>query len=311
MPELSPDTLLYGAAGLFALAVLLFLISLRLFRRSRRDVFWRRRREAGQRGWRLFVLAFTLFVLSGVTCASTLVISAMRGEESPDGPPTVTDLVEAPPMATDITVTDALDVVTAETPIVAPETLVTLPPSETPPAPPVEPSATPTEPPVILPTDTPLPPETVVVIVTATPGSTPTHTPFPTFTPNALPLVSDVTPAPDASLEITALDDEVSDTPPASPDPTFPAGTPRIYVFVSFENLSQGVLWRRELYRNNELLEDNRYLWGLPTEGRTFFFFGSDQGFEPGSYEVRLYLGEATTPASSMSFTINATDTDE
>ena len=72
MPELSPDTLLYGAAGLFALAVLLFLISLRLFRRSRRDVFWRRRREAGQRGWRLFVLAFTLFVLSGVTCASTL-----------------------------------------------------------------------------------------------------------------------------------------------------------------------------------------------------------------------------------------------
>ena len=308
MPEFSQDTLLYGAVGLFALAVLLFLISLRLFRRSRRDVFWRRRREAGQRGWRVFVLAFALFLISGVTCASTLVISAMRGEDEPPGTPTGTDLAgEQPP-----TVTDAFDVVSATTPNETLDMLAPTLPSETPAPPPVELSETPTDQPVPLPTNTPAPPETVIVIVIATQGSTPTPTPFPTYTPNARPLASDVTPAPNASLEITALDDEVSDSLlPVNPATSFPASTARIYLFVAFENMSQGVLWRRELYRDDQLLEGNSYLWGLPTEGRTSFFLGSDPGFEPGSYDIRLYVGEGSTPASRMSFTINAPDSDE
>jgi len=278
---------------------LLFLVSARLFRRSRRDVFWRRRREAGQRGWRLFVLAFTLLLISGVTCASTLVISAMRDDESLDGTPTVTGLAAEQPLSPAAPEGDALEAVAATTPTATLDPLLfTLPPVET--------SATPTLLLGILPTNPP-PPETVVVIVTATPGSTPTETPFPTYTPHVPPLVSEVTPAPNASLQITALDDEVTDTLlPVSPDTHFPAGTERIYLFVAFENMTQGVLWRRELYRDNELIEGNSYLWGLPTEGRTSFFVGSDPGFAPGSYEIRLFLGDAPTPVSHMSFTIDA-----
>ena len=310
MPELSQDTLLYGAGGLFALAILLLLVSLRLFRRSRRDVFWRRRREAGQRGWRLFLLAFTLLLISGVTCASTLVIGAMRDEEDLGQTPGATDLAaEQPPLSPGTPEGDTLEAVAAISPTATVDPLLlTVPPLESPTLP-AEMSPTPTQPPVILPTDQPPPPETVVVIVTATPGSTPTETPFPTYTPRARPLDSQVTPAPGASLKITALDDAVTDTLlPVSPDTRFPAGTARIYLFVTFENMTQGVLWRRELYRNNELVEASSYLWGLPTEGQTSFFVGSDPGFVPGRYEIRLYLGDQRTPVSRMSFTIDAPD---
>src|SRR5258707_6724099 len=56
------------AAGLFALALALFLLSLRYFRRSRTDSYWRRRRSAGQRGWRLFVWSIIMTLLSGMLC---------------------------------------------------------------------------------------------------------------------------------------------------------------------------------------------------------------------------------------------------
>lgn len=310
MPEVSQDTLLYAAGGLFALAALLLVVSLRLFRRSRRDVFWRRRREAGQRGWRLFLIAFVLFTVSGITCASTLVISAMRKEASPDETPVTALATGHTPLAVPTQAIAALDSVTATTPA---DTLVTpaAPAGIASPTGPgvVPPSATATMPSAVLPTNTPLPPETVVVIVIATPGNTPTHTPFPTYTPNAPPLVAAVTPRPDARLQITALDDEVSATlAPVNPANSFPVGTERVYLFVAFENMTQGVLWRRELYRDDELVETSSYLWGLPTSGRTSFFVGSDPGFTPGRYEVRLYLDEAASPASHALFTITASD---
>ncbi|HMM29419.1 MAG TPA: hypothetical protein PKD46_14140 [Aggregatilineaceae bacterium] len=310
MPEVSQDTLLYAAGGLFALALLLLVVSLRLFRRSRRDVFWRRRREAGQRGWRLFLLAFVLFAVSGITCASTLVISAMRQESPPDETPIAGWGAGSTPLAVPSQPALALEAVAATTPL---DLIVTpaAPAAVASPTGPgvIPPSETATMQSALLPTNTPVPPVTVIVTVIATPGDTPTQTPFPTYTPNAPPLVAAVTPRPDARLQITALDDEVSATlSPVSPASSFPAGTERVYLFVSFENMTQGVLWRRELYRDDELVETSSYLWGLPTSGRTSFFVGSDPGFAPGRYEVRLYLGEATSPASHALFTITAPD---
>lgn len=118
-----------------------------------------------------------------------------------------------------------------------------------------------------------------------------------------------MTPAPNARLQITALDDEVSASLlPVNPSTTFPAGIERIYLFVTFENMTQGVLWRRELYQDGQLVDGSSYLWGLPTSGRTSFFFGSDTGFGPGSYEVRLYLGDSAAPISRMAFTITRSD---
>src|SRR5258708_38322324 len=54
------------AAGLFVLALLVFASSLRYFRKSRTDFYWRRRRISGQRGWRLFVWSIVLTLFSGL-----------------------------------------------------------------------------------------------------------------------------------------------------------------------------------------------------------------------------------------------------
>ena len=68
--------------------------------------------------------------------------------------------------------------------------------------------------------------------------------------------------------------------------------------------MAQGVLWKRTLYRDGELIDSSSYLWGLETEGNTYFFFGNDDGFQPGSYEIRVFIGDASVPTSTMSFIV-------
>jgi hypothetical protein len=289
MPESLQNILIYATGALFVLALLLVLIALRLFRRSRTDIFWRRRREAGQRGWRLFVLGGVLFVLSAVACVSSVFLSVF-GEES-GSTPTVETAVAGARTA------DVQDELTA-TPSQEPLPTTALVDSEaTVPSQPIEPTET---------VDTPTPVPTVVVIITATPPlTTPLPTPFATFTPNVTPVVSSVTPSPDAALEITALDSAISDQlGPVNPRTSFEAGVKRIYLFVDFRSMEQGVLWKRELYWDGDLVDGNAYLWGSETEGSSYFFFGSDTGFPAGEYEIRLYIGESGTPISSARFAI-------
>lgn len=285
MPESLQDILLYSTGVFFVLALLILLISLRLFRRSRRDVFWRRRREAGQRGWRLFLLASALLVFSAAACVSSFLLSIFSEEPEP----TMTNVALSD---TDRTA----PVVDLET---ASETDVL--PSPTPGEGEGMPSSTPTES-----SASPTPVPTVVVIITATPPSTtPTNTPFATFTPQVTPLVSSVTPGPNASLTITALDSQISDAfTPVEPRTQFRAGVTRLYLFVDFRDMRQGALWRRELYRDGELVDGNAYLWGSESDGSSYFFFGSDSGFMPGSYEIRLYIGEGGAPVDVAAFTV-------
>jgi hypothetical protein len=266
MSENARNVLPYMTGVFFLLALLLFLASLRLFRRSRTDVFWRRRRDAGQRGWRTLVLSFMLIVLSGLSCVFT-VLSAIVNEGESSSQPTEIAAGQSP----------------TPSPIGTPAGLRTVPGPA-------------------LPSDTPTP---VVVIITATPVYTPTGTPFPTFTPLVTPLVSSVTPPPNAAIRITALDDQISDSfTPVNPRAAFRAGTSRIYLFVEFTGMAQGVLWKRELYRDGELIDGSTYLWGLEAEGDGYFFFGNDSGFTPGEYEIRLYIGGGDTPVSVTPFTI-------
>lgn len=287
MPESLQNILVYVTGAFFVLALLLVLIALRLFRRSRTDIFWRRRREAGQRGWRLLVLGGALLILSVVACVSSVFMSVFGGDdETPAAPTAVAGVRTA----------DVLDVTATPSPETLPTTALvdnaaTLPPQ----------LVAPTEAPI-----TPSPPPTVVVIVTATPPlTTPLPTPFATFTPYVTPLVSSVTPNPDAALEITALDSAISDQlGPVNPGTSFEAGIKRIYLFVDFRNMTQGVLWKRELYRDGELVDGNVYLWGSETDGSSYFFFGSDTGFPAGDYEIRLTIGAVQTPISSARFTI-------
>jgi hypothetical protein len=286
MPESIQDSLPTITAILLGLALLSFLVSLRLFRRSRRDVFWRRRREAGQRGWRLFLLSITLLVVGTVSCAMTLAVS-MISDDDGDSTPTVI----------------AVDAGQTPTPTLLPARTGTDGPVLTPPQ---ELTQTPLDTPQLPVTETPTQVATVIIVVTTTPVVEPSLTPFATFTPVETPLVSSVTPDPDAYLAITALDDQISDAlAPVNPRISFDAGTTRIYFFVEFENMTPGLLWRRALYRDGELLDSGSYLWGSEIEGESYFFFGNDNGFPPGEYEIRLFFGEESAPANSMRFSID------
>ncbi|MBN2303766.1 MAG: hypothetical protein JXQ72_04780 [Anaerolineae bacterium] len=278
MPDALTNALPYITGILVGLALLLFVIAVRLFRRSRTDVFWRRRREAGQRGWRVFVLAFTLLVFSGLACGATLLVNLLSDDDQ-NTEPTTTELAgpDSPePPRDDLTPI-------ASTP--------TVPADQSPAANNAADAGS---------------PESVVVVITATPGSTPTHTPFPTFTPESSPLESSVTPLPNAQIVITALDDRISDgLTPVNPRNVFAAGTERIYLFVEFRGMAQGVLWKRRLYRDGQQVDGNDYLWGLEETGSGYFFFGHDTGFEAGQYEIRLFIGSSDEPVNTMTFTVS------
>ena len=279
MRETIQNALPYLPGSLFGLALLLILVSLHLFRRSRTDIFWRRRREAGQRGWKLFVLAFGLIVFGSVSCVLTLVVGVLGDDDSSAANTPLT----TQETALSVDTPGALDSAPPPTPETnsAPET---------------------TPDPFAL---TPPPATLMIVIITATPAYTPTVTPFPTFTPQVTPAVSSVTPRPDAALRIAALSDQIDAAlRPVNPRTTFAAGTKRIFFFVEFSAMTEGVLWRRTIYKDGELFDDNTYVWGLAASGTGHFFFGQDSGFEPGDYEIRLYIGEADTPASVMPFTV-------
>jgi hypothetical protein len=264
MSESIQDALPTITAAIFGLALLILLVSLRLFRRSRRDVFWRRRREAGQRGWRLFLLSIVLLVMGMVSCALTLAVSVVSTDEE-DSTPATTSVADA-------ALTQAAALPPARTGTGMPSVTSELPVTEAPPETPALPSLT----------------------------------PFATFTPVETPLASSVTPDPDAHLAITALDDQISDAlAPVNPRESFDAGATRIYFFVEFENMTPGLLWRRALYRDGDALDSGTYVWGSETEGESYFFFGDDNGFPPGEYEIRLFFGEETASISSMRFTIN------
>ena len=279
MRETIENALPLLTGGLFGLALLLILVSLRLFHRSRTDVFWRRRREAGQRGWKLFVVAFGLIVFASLSCVLTLAVGVLGGDDSAAAD-TPSATFEATLVADNSEVPEVLPPPTADSDGV---------PDNTP-----DPFAL-----------TPPPATLMVVIITATPAYTPTTTPFPTFTPQATTAASGVTPRPGAVLRITALSDEIDAVlRPVNPRTVFPAGTRRLYFFVEFSGMTDGVMWRRAIYRDGELFDDSTYLWGLASSGAGHFFFGQDSGFEPDSYEIRLFIGETETPVSVMSFTI-------
>ncbi len=266
------DALPYITGAFLGLAVLAFAWALRLFRRSRTDAYWRKRRAAGRRGLRLVTLAVALFALSGISCAGTLAVSWL-GEKPPT--PTSAPLV-------------AMDSPTAS---VAPLT-----------EPPSVPTWTATSPPLLT-----TPPETVVVVVTATPAATPTPTAFPTFTQEIAPQVTQTaaTPSQGGRLSIIALDDRISEElQPINPRVTFVAGTPRVYVFLRYAGMSAGLPWRRELRRDGQLVESTEYTWGEDAQGSTYFFFGSAEGFVEGSYEVRIFLGDDSTPAATAQFSV-------
>ena len=160
------------------------------------------------------------------------------------------------------------------------------------------PTPTPTVFPTVTLTFTPIssPTGTPTVAPTRRPSATP---PFiPTSTPDVPPPESALTPLPsavpageDARITIITLAaDEDDSGQPVNPGAEFPPGDHPVYLFVSYEGMVNGVVWTFAIYREGEFLDGVTQLWEWGIEGRTSLYYEPPGGYEPGIYEMRVFI---------------------
>lgn len=248
-------------AGSFGIGLVLLLLAVAYFRRSRTEAFWRFRRQASRQGFRTSIAALFFLGASAALCVTTMTIDYVETREEPIS--LVASATASPTPEAQLSPTAIVIIVTA-TPSVNEVASV----------------ATPNQP---IATDTPP--------VEASPS--------PSITPT-------ITPTPGVSINIQALDDVISDAnQPIQPDETFPIGSSRLYTFFSYENFKKGDVWQQQLFKDGQLLQEARQLWGLTAStGQTFFFFGDSEGFSSGNYEIRLSYGPEAILLASAPFTI-------
>ncbi len=143
------------------------------------------------------------------------------------------------------------------------------------------------------PTPTPLPP-------TATPSPSPTPTPFYPLPETALSPLPGAVPArleARITLETFALGKE--NGRPSRPGSEFAAGDFRVYAFIRYEGMNRGATWTYGWYREGEYLDGNTCLWWtkLPDcpyivgeKGITFLYYRRPGGYDPGTYELRIWI---------------------
>lgn len=288
----------YVIVGMLLLALVLFVMSLQQLHRGRTGPYWRLRRQAGQRGGQLFLLSITLFGLAvALAFFSGLADLALHGINSalsrdPDRLrgvviPTLTDIPRTPTM-------DARAAVQATRSMVLTMTAL-------------RPTATPTD------TNTPTPTNTATMTDTSTLTLAPTITPTPTVTLTPTPTfervlqltpaASEQEPPADAVIELVSAAGNIApDQTPLEQGTQFVAGIQRIYFFVRFSDMANGVAWTRILYREGVPIQGQSYRWSQGESGESFFFFGDTNGYPPGSYEVRLFIG--SEESSRLAFTV-------
>ena len=156
--------------------------------------------------------------------------------------------------------------------------------------------------------DTPTPTLTPIIAPTLRPTRTPTTTPtrrptatppfIPTPTPAISPPESALTPLPSAVPAgeeahitiVTLAADQDEDGQPVDPGAEFPPGDHRVYLFISYEGMANGVAWTFAVYRAEEFLDSSTQLWEWGAEGRTYLYYKPPGGYEPGIYEMRVFV---------------------
>lgn len=127
----------------------------------------------------------------------------------------------------------------------------------------------------------------------APPTITPTGAPEGSATPFLATIESTVTPPAEAELTITDISSDISSNlTPVNPGTSFPVGTPRIYYWVSFSNMENGLSWSRVLLLNGTVVRSESESWERGTEGTAYYWFDAQGGWPAGSYEVQFYLGD-------------------
>jgi len=280
----------YFVGGLLIAATLMFALSLHQLWRGRTGPYWRFRRQASQRGGRLFIASFLLYALAAaIYVYSGLAAIAVKnsGVTNPDGLYGIVLPSNTP---------------TFDGTIILPSPTVTRTPSAVPsPSPTVIASRTPT--PVPTATSTALPSDTPTITPTETQTSTPTAT-FEQIL-NLTQPASARTPRVNASLRLTEADTDVSpDGTAPQPRTDFAVGLSRIYFFFSYQNMDNGVAWSRVLYRDGIQVQGTALLWSEGETGTSYFFFGNADGYPAGHYEARLFVGQQES--SRLTFIIGS-----
>ena len=290
MTRLLVSLLPYIIIGLYIIAALAFMLSLQQLRRGRTGSYWRLRRAAGQRGGQLFLFSIALIgIASALALFSGLADLAYRRltgtlVNDPDIPkgvvlPTLTQTLRFTLTPTATTATASVTVVPA--------------------------SSTPTP---IRSTETSAPSATRAATLTATPTPTSSNTLIPSATFESVlaltPQPSQRQPRTGASVNITtAAEGIAADQSPVEPGTEFSAGIQRIYFFFDYQKMDDGVSWSRILFRDGISIQGQSYLWSLGENGSSYFFFGSEEGYLPGDYQARLYLGDQE--ASTFAFRVS------
>jgi len=279
MPEVLRNLIPPVIAGMLLLALLLFVGALRFFRLGRTEPYWRLRRMASTRGWQLFLISLTIGFVAAAVCLFTGFAELVLG-----GPPFLLPTTTPTQAAALLTYTPFVIIVTPEA-------------SGLPTGPSIQPStSTAIASPTASGSPTPDPSPTRMSSWPAlTPTASLTATPSLTPTPDwgLTPPVSAVTPRPEAALQITAIDSAITDAlAPVSPRNTLQAGITRIYFWVTYSGMTDGVAWTRLLLRDGTLIQGGSYLWSGGETGTLVHFFGNAEGFIPGAYLIRLLIGE-------------------
>lgn len=281
-----PMTYVVGALLLLALA--LFVWSLLELRRARRGQYWWMRKASGQRGGQLFLISAALFA-SAASIAFFTGFAALAVGEFNDlfygtpnpypgiALPTPTYTPNFPTPDVEGTLNAIFTATGQAQQGMAALTQAALLATATP-----SPTSSPTPTPTITPTASPTPTQTV----------TPTATYDVVL--NLTPPPSTIQPRRSAAAAIVSAALAISAAQrPISPAETFPAGVRRVYFFVRYTNMTDGIIWSRILYRDGVPVQGGTYTWTAGEDGEMFFFFGRADGYPPGNYEVRLFLGIA------------------
>jgi len=155
-----------------------------------------------------------------------------------------------------------------------------------------------------MPTATPAPPPTATPTPTRRPTATPpliaTPAPSVPLPEDAVARLPDAVPAPDeAGITFVAFALQESNGAPVDPGTEFPPGDHRVYFFFDYQEMESGVTWTYRWCQDGACGDGLTCSWGIPagecpwvstTSGTTHLFFKPINGYEPGLYEVRVWI---------------------
>ncbi len=87
------------------------------------------------------------------------------------------------------------------------------------------------------------------------------------------------------------------------PDELWARGTPQVYAFFDAGNMPPGIVWRREWYRDGQLLADlvKEQTWDLAANESDYWVSLQDEGgLRVGTYLLKLYVAGALTQLGSF-----------